>query len=453
MGGDLAPKANVDGAVQAARDFAIQVVLVGDAALLEKELAAAGGADLPISIAHASETVTMSDSPIESVLSKPNSSIHVGYEMLKRSEVDAFVGAGNSGAMMAAAMVILGNLPGVDRPAIASLVPTSGESAVLIDAGANVEVKPFNLVEFAVMGSVYARRVRRVARPRVGILSNGEEDSKGNELTRAAAETLRAMGPDINYVGYIEGRDINRGSVNVVVTDGFTGNVALKTMEGFAAFMLGNLREVFGASFRGRMAYLLIRKRLGAMRERFDPSEYGGAPLLGVNGIAIITHGSSNARAIRNAIREAADEALVRQVSAEIVETLRRIPAAAAAPAKPAGKGIRALFAKMRGRLHRHPREGAEPGKDAAPPDGASGTPNPADKPPSARGTGPIGAGAQLSPSPNGSASPAEPAPEDHSARERIRSRPAKTETWRELTRWPEADIRSDRCLTESVET
>ncbi len=168
MGGDLAPKANVEGAVAAARDFKIEIVLVGDRAIVEKELAECGGANLPISVVHASETVEMADSPLESVLGKPNSSMHVGYEMLKRGEVDGFLSAGNSGAMMTAAMVILGTLPGVDRPAIASLVPTGRDHAILIDAGANIEVKPFNLVEFAVMGSAYAHRVRKIAKPRVG---------------------------------------------------------------------------------------------------------------------------------------------------------------------------------------------------------------------------------------------------------------------------------------------
>jgi phosphate acyltransferase len=364
MGGDLAPKATVDGAVLAARDFGIEVVLVGDRALLEKELASCDAAGLPITIQHASEAVAMDEAPLESVLGKPNSSIHVGFELVKRGEVDGLVGAGNSGAMMAAAMVILGNLPGIDRPAIASLVPTSVDYALLIDAGANVEVKPTNLVEFAVMGSVYCKRVRKLPRPKVGLLSNGEEDSKGNELTRAAAATLREMAPHINYIGYVEGRDINRGNVDVIVTDGFTGNVALKTMEGFGAFVFGNLRELFGAGFRGRLAYLLVRKRLTALRARFDPSEYGGAPLLGVSGVAIIAHGSSNARAIRNAIRAAGNEALVRHVNTEIVETLRTIPAPA--PAKPAGRGIRALFAKVRGRLHRHPKEPSEPAGKAA---------------------------------------------------------------------------------------
>ncbi len=351
MGGDLAPKAAVEGAVLAARDFGAEIVLVGLREVVESELAAYNTAGLAIRVEHAPEIVTMDESPLESVLAKPHSSIHVGLDLLKHGDVHGFVSAGNSGAVMAAAMAILGNLPHVERPAIASLVPTAGGLTLLIDAGANTDVKPLHLAQFGVMGSVYTRRVRNIARPRVGILSNGEESSKGTDLTRGAAAILKQMNLYVNYIGYVEGRDINRGKADVVVTDGFTGNVALKTMEGFAAFLLGHLREVFSKGLRGRLAYLLIRKSLGAMREWLDPHEYGGAPLLGVNGIAIIAHGSSNARAIRNAIRAAANEALVRQVNADIVEVLGRTEAAASA--KPAGKGIRRIFARMRERLHR----------------------------------------------------------------------------------------------------
>lgn len=358
MGGDYAPRATVEGAVAAARELGIGVVLVGDRAKLEKELAEHKHSGLDLTIEHAPEVVTMEDSPLESVLAKPESSMHVSYELLKRGEAEAVVSAGNSGAMMTAAMVILGNLPGVDRPAIASIVPSSDGLALLLDAGANTEVKPFNLVQFAVMGHLYAHHVLKLERPRVGILSNGEEASKGTELTRAAAATLRLMSADINYIGYVEGRDINIGKVDVVITDGFTGNVALKTMEGFAQFAFGCLREVFSPGLRGSLAYLLVRKRLAAMRDRFDKSEYGGAPLLGVNGVAIVAHGSSNARAIRSALRAAADQALSKQVNPAIVEMLGKVPLAV--PAK--GKGVRALFNRVRERLHRHNRE-ADRGK------------------------------------------------------------------------------------------
>ena len=353
MGGDLAPKAIIEGAVLAARDFGVEVVLTGDRDVIARELAEHKTGGLAIEIQHAGEVVAMDDSPLESVLGKPDSSIHIGLEMVKQGTADGFVSAGNSVAMMAAAMAILGTLPGVDRPAIASPVPTTAGFALLIDAGANTDVKAIHLMQFGVMGSVYWHRVHNVVNPRVAILSNGEEPSKGTDLTRAAAEALMQMAPHVNYIGYVEGRDINRAKADVVVTDGFTGNVTLKTMEGFAAFMLGNLREIFSSGIMRRLAYLLVRKKLAGVRERLDPAEYGGAPLLGVNGVAIIAHGSSNARAIRNAIRAAANEALVRQVNSDIVEIL-----AAHSPetmiAKPSSKGIRGLFVRMRDRLHLH---------------------------------------------------------------------------------------------------
>jgi len=356
MGGDLAPKATVEGAVLAARDFGIEVVMVGDGEILARELADHDAANLPIRIEHAPEVVLMDDSPLESVLSKPRSSIHVGLDLVKRGDASAFVSAGNSGAVMTASMMILGNLNHVDRPAIASLVPTSEGFSLLIDAGANTDVKPINLVQFAVMGSVYWRHVRNVSRPRVGILSNGEEASKGNDNTRAAAAMLEQMPTYVHYIGYVEGRDINRAKADIVVTDGFTGNVALKTMEGFSSFLLGSLRGVFGGSWRTRLAYLLVRKNFTAMRERLDPSEYGGAPLLGVSGVSIIAHGSSNPKAIRNAIRAAANDQLVHHVNAEILEILAKIQPVG--PVKPAaGKGIRALFGKMRERLHRREKD------------------------------------------------------------------------------------------------
>jgi hypothetical protein len=274
---------------------------------------------------------------------------------------------------MTASMMILGNLNHVDRPAIASLVPTSEGFCLLIDAGANTDVKPINLVQFAVMGSAYWRHVRNVSHPRVGILSNGEESSKGTDITRAAAAMLEQMPTHVNYIGYVEGRDINRAKADIVVTDGFTGNVALKTMEGFSSFLLGSLREVFGGNWRTRLAYLLVRKNLGAMRERLDPSEYGGAPLLGVSGVSIIAHGSSNPKAIRNAIRAAANEQLVHRVNAEILEILAKIQPVG--PAKPAaGKGFRALFGKMRERLHRRDKEGEAARHDDSHRAPASGT-------------------------------------------------------------------------------
>ena len=370
MGGDLAPKATLEGAVEAARDFHIEVVLVGDRDVIARVVGEYDLSGLPITIEHAPESVAMDDSPLESLLAKPESSIHVGLDLVKRGQVDGFVSAGNSGAVMATAMAILGNLSGVDRPAIASMVPTTAGLSLLIDAGANIEVKPLNLVQFAVMGSVYWRQVHRVDHPRVGIISNGEEASKGTELTRAAAATLRQMALHLNYIGYVEGRDINRAKADVVVTDGFTGNVTLKTMEGFASFLLGNLREVFGSDLLRRLLFFLFfRRRINSIRQRLDPAEYGGAPLLGVNGVAIIAHGSSSARAIRNAIRAAANESLVRHVNSEIVDVLAAIPLNIKAK-PPAVRGIRGVLERMRERLHAsrdsHPSKRPEPHSEAA---------------------------------------------------------------------------------------
>ncbi len=356
MGGDFAPQATVEGAVLAARELKLNVVLVGDRTILQKELDEHDCNGLNLTIEHAPEVVLMDDSPLEVVLSKPQSSLHVCYQMLRRGEVDAVISAGNSGAMMTIGITMLGNLPGIDRPAIASMVPTTEGLALLVDAGANTEAKALNLAQFGIMGSAYMRRLRGLAAPKVAILANGEEDSKGTELTRTAAAMLAQSAPHVNYIGYVEGRDINHGKADVVVTDGFTGNVALKTMEGFASFLLGNLREVYNNSMRGRLSYLLVRKNLRAMRERFDPSEYGGAPLLGVAGRAIIAHGSSSPRAIRNALRAAANESLGEALNHDIVELLGKM--SATVPSRMGSKGIRAIFGRMRERLHLRTKEG-----------------------------------------------------------------------------------------------
>jgi glycerol-3-phosphate acyltransferase PlsX len=350
MGGDFAPQATVEGAVLAARELKLRVVLVGDRSILEKEMAEHQCDGLDLAVEHAPEVVTMDDPPLEAVLAKPQSSLHVCYQLLKRGEVDAVISAGNSGAMMMIGITLLGNLPGIDRPAIASMVPTVEGVTLLVDAGANTEAKAVNLAQFAVMGSAYMRRLRDLDAPMVGILANGEESSKGTELTRTAAALLAQSAPHINYIGYVEGRDINQGKADVVVTDGFTGNVALKTMEGCARFVMGNLRDVYGASMAGRLSYLLVRKRLRAVRERLDPAEYGGAPLLGVAGRAIIAHGSSDAKAIRNALRAAANESLGDALNRDIVELMGKMSATINNPL--GSRGIRAIFGRMRERLH-----------------------------------------------------------------------------------------------------
>ncbi|HKD65198.1 MAG TPA: phosphate acyltransferase PlsX [Candidatus Binataceae bacterium] len=350
MGGDFAPQATVEGAVLGARELDLRVVLVGDRSILQKEMAEHDCRALDLVVEHAPEVVTMDDAPLEAVLSKPQSSLHVCYQLLKRGDVDAVISAGNSGAMMTIGITLLGNLAGIDRPAIASMVPTVEGLALLVDAGANTEAKAVNLAQFAVMGSAYMRRLRHLDAPKVGILANGEEASKGTELTRTAAALLAQSTPHINFIGYVEGRDINQGKADVVVTDGFTGNVALKTMEGCARLVLGNLRDVYGTSMMGRLSYLLVRKRMFAVRERLDPAEYGGAPLLGLAGRAIIAHGSSDAKAIRNALRAAANESLGDALNRDIIELLGQMSSTIHSPT--GGKGIRAIFGRMRERLH-----------------------------------------------------------------------------------------------------
>ncbi len=371
MGGDFAPQATVEGAVLAARELKLRVVLVGDRSILEKEMAEHDCAGLDLAIEHAPEVVAMDDAPLEAVLSKPQSSLHLCYQLVKRGDADAVISAGNSGAMMTIGITLLGNLPGIDRPAIASIIPTIEGIALLVDAGANTEAKAVNLAQFAVMGSAYMRRLSNLDAPKVAILANGEEASKGTDLTRTAAAILAQSTPHINYIGYVEGRDINLGKADVVVTDGFTGNVALKTMEGCARFVLGNLRDVYGASMPGRLSYLLVRKRLQAVRDKLDPSEYGGAPLLGLAGRAIIAHGSSDAKAIRNALRAAANASIGDHLNRDILELLGKMSAAVHTPS--GGKGIRAIFGRMRERLHLRGKESELPKKTEASADPARG--------------------------------------------------------------------------------
>lgn len=318
MGGDRAPGVVVEGSLLAAKELGVEILLVGGKEAVTEELARHGSRFPPLEIIPASEIVAMDESP-SSALKKKESSMKVAFELMKRGEVQAVVSAGNSGAMMATGMFILGNLPQVERPAILVVVPTHGKGAVIIDAGANVDCKPRHLVQFGLMGSIYAEKVLEIPNPRVGVLSNGEEDGKGNDLTRAASEQLGSA--PVNYVGYVEGRDIFDGSVDVVVCDGFTGNVTLKTMEGLAAFLVGELKTAFRRDYRSRLGYLLCRRSLHQSYNRLDHSEYGGAPLLGLDGVAIIAHGGSDPKAIKNAIRVAM-ETVAHDVNRHITEVL-----------------------------------------------------------------------------------------------------------------------------------
>jgi glycerol-3-phosphate acyltransferase PlsX len=266
----------------------------------------AGGRRLPIFIVQASEWISMDDKAANAVRSKRDSSMRVGLKMVREGRAHGFFTAGNTGAAMATAKMVLGSLAGVDRPALATMLPTvTGRPCVLLDVGANVDCDPENLVQFAVMGNMYAKNVLRIANPCVGLLSIGEEDSKGNALTRDTLPLLRELA--LNFMGNVEGRDLYNGRADVVVCDGFVGNVALKTSEGLARLVRSSLRESLKSTVTSQVGALLSRKAFDNFKKRLDYSEYGGAPLLGVRGVAIVGHGSSNERAIMNGIRVAAD--------------------------------------------------------------------------------------------------------------------------------------------------
>jgi phosphate acyltransferase len=355
MGGDHAPGAVVEGALQAAEEYQISVLLVGDEESIRLELERLGKQEsASITIRHATESIEMGESPIAAIRGKPDSSMRVALQLVKSGEASAVVSAGNSGAMLALAVTILGTLKGVDRPAIVTAIPAVGGYTCLLDAGANTECRPLHFVQFAIMGEVYARLVRGIVSPRVGVLSNGEEDSKGTDLTRLAHAMLDKA--HLNYIGYVEGRDLNNGKVDVIVTDGFTGNVALKSLEGFAHFLQGQFRTLFTSSWKSKLAYMLIRDAFTDLRASLDPSEVGGAPLLGTDGLAIIAHGASSPKAIKNAIR-VAEEASRQDINRKIVESLQALPEAALTA--PESKSGRRLWASIRERF-RHAREGHE---------------------------------------------------------------------------------------------
>ena len=304
MGGDHAPAVVVEGALLAAQEVDAELILVGDKPAVEQECLRVGGKLPPFPIVNASQIVPMDESP-SVALRKRDSSMKVAFEMIKSGEAQAVVSAGNSGAMMAIGMLVIGTLPQVTRPAILAIVPGPAKGTIVIDAGANVDCKPRQLLQFGIIGSVYAERGLGIANPRVGVLSNGEEDSKGNDLTRAASELLDSA--SINYIGYVEGRDFFNGKVDVIVCDGFTGNVALKTMEGVASFAGEILKSGFEENWLSRLGYLMTRQSLRHAYRKLDYAEYGGARLLGLDGVAIVAHGGSTALAIKNAIRVASE--------------------------------------------------------------------------------------------------------------------------------------------------
>jgi len=310
MGGDDAPVNEVAGAVAACRQWGCRVILVGDAEKLQNELANHLTEGLDIDIQHASEVVGMEDSASDAVRKKKDSSIRVAFDLVKNGQASAVVSAGNSGATMAAGMAVLKRIKGIDRPAIATLLPNLNDQTMVLDMGANVDCKPVNLYQFAVMGSIYAEYVLGKTRPKVGLLSNGEEEKKGNELTRDTHQLLKESG--LNYIGYVEGGDIYNGSADVVVCDGFVGNVLLKVSEGLAVAIGTMLRREIEGRFWARIGYLLSRPAFKSFKKKINPAEYGGAPLLGIAGTGIICHGSSDPVAISIAIRQADEFARIR---------------------------------------------------------------------------------------------------------------------------------------------
>ena len=301
MGGDNAPVVEVEGAVAAAGEFGIPITLVGDTERVNQELAKYNCKGLDIKVVHASEVVGMHDSASDAVRKKKDSSIRVAFDLVKNDEAVAVVSAGNSGATMAAGMFVLKRLKGIDRPAIAQIFPTLRGKTLVLDVGGNVDCKPLHLVQFAIMGEVYARFVMGADNPRIGLLSNGEEESKGNDLTRESSALLKHT--SLDYFGYVEGRDIFNGLVDVVVCDGFVGNVVLKLSEGLAEAVGKMLKDEIKQSLLSKIGYLLCRKAFVNFKKKVDYSEYGGAPLLGIDGVGMICHGGSNAKAIKNAIR------------------------------------------------------------------------------------------------------------------------------------------------------
>ncbi len=311
MGADRAPKPEVEGAILAARNYDVDVLLVGKEDVVTTEMLLHPAVrDYPISVVHAGEHISMQEKVAQAVRSKRDSSIRVGLRLVREGRAHGFVSAGNTGACMATAKMVLGALPGVDRPALAAVFPTSaGTPSIMLDVGANVDSKPQNLQQFAIMGDAYFRTIfagePTASHPRVGLLSVGEEESKGNELTHEAFKLIKLL--PINFVGNVEGRDLYNGTVDVIVCDGFVGNVALKVSEGLAGAVRSILKESLQANITRQVGYLLARRAFNDFKKRLDYSEYGGVPLLGIKGVAIVGHGSSNATAIKNAIRVAAE--------------------------------------------------------------------------------------------------------------------------------------------------
>ncbi|NIO70305.1 MAG: phosphate acyltransferase PlsX [Anaerolineae bacterium] len=312
MGGDHAPEVAVEGGVMAAREYGIEVVLVGPQEVVEAELAKHDTAGLSLPVVHASQVIEMTDEPSMAARKKKDSSMVVGMNLVKSGEADAFTTAGNSGGALAAALFHLGRIKGIKRPALSTVFPTRKGLCFISDVGANTDCKPIYLLQFGIMGSAYAERVLGIPNPRVGIVSTGEEEGKGSILVKEAFKLLKES--DLNFIGNVEGKDIPAGLADVVVTDGFSGNVAIKLAEGVAALLMEVMEEEIRKRPTAVLGALLARSALREVKSRLDYSEYGGAPLLGVDGVVIVGHGRSNAKAIKNMVRvgkEAAEKGML----------------------------------------------------------------------------------------------------------------------------------------------
>jgi glycerol-3-phosphate acyltransferase PlsX len=315
MGGDYAPGEIILGAVQAARELGVGVLLVGPEGTIQQELGRHETSGLDLEIVHADQVIAMDEHPAEAVRAKPRNTITVAHELVREGRAAGAVSAGNSGAVLAAAIFTLKRIRGVERPAFGGVVPADGgRQTLILDMGANTDCKPNYLLQFAIMGSAYMQSVFAVDHPRIGLLANGEEETKGDQLTQQAHQLIKAAAPasGLNFVGNVEGRDINSGVVDVVVCDGFVGNVVLKLSEGLARMLLATIKKELTAGPVTTLGAALAKPAFDRVRKQLDYEEYGGVPVLGVNGISIISHGRSRAKAIKNAIRVARQAANAR---------------------------------------------------------------------------------------------------------------------------------------------
>ena len=329
MGSDKYPIPDITGAVLAAREFGVEIILVGDENIIKPVLDSQKWENLPIRIIHAPEMLTMQDKGMSLVLKarRPNSrnSMAVGIDLLKSGEAQAFVTAGNTGAASVTAYFRLGTISGIDRPALAPVFPTAKGSCIVLDVGANPDVKPENLLQFAIMGKVYAEKVRGISNPKIGLISNGEEAGKGNQLVKDTYPLLAAS--KLNFVGNVEGKEVIGGEVDVAVTDGFTGNIMLKASEAVAKLIVDKIKEkIKSGSLLTKIGGILVKSSMGEIKKLLDPSEEGAAPLLGVNGLVFIGHGRSDSTAIKNAIRiarQAVDADILSSIQNEIEISLK----------------------------------------------------------------------------------------------------------------------------------